>query len=90
MTAINRRAMLKALLGSAAVATIGLVLTLDTAESAPLTTGVGRAALPENPVVEKVAWVRRHRWVCRWHRGRRVCRWRNLWLRGCDGAPCWI
>ncbi len=89
MSAIDRRAMLGVLLDSAVVATIGLVSALDTAESAPLTTGVGRAALLENPV-EKAAWARRHRRVCRWHRGRRVCRWRNLWLHGCGGAPCWI
>jgi hypothetical protein len=77
MTAIDRRS----LLGAAAVATIGLALMPNAAESAPLTIGrsLGRNA---EDLIEKTQvpppgrrWGRR-RWVCWWHRGRRVCGWR--------------
>ncbi len=78
MTEIDRRAMLGALVSGAAVATMGLVLMPDTAESTPFSIGAGRPATPENPV-EKAVWVHRRRVRrCWWRHGRRVCRW--VWI----------
>ena len=84
MTAIQRREMLRFMLGGAVVATAGLGLITGPAESAPLTPSKSLPAPTENLVEEAVYVVRRRRWwrrrrrvrVCWWHRGRRVCRWR--------------
>jgi hypothetical protein len=75
MTAIDRRKMLRILAGGAAIATAGLALIPDAAESAPLLES--HPPTPEVPVEEAV-WVRRRRCrVCWWRRGRRICRWRR-------------
>jgi hypothetical protein len=75
MTAIDRRKMLRILAGGAAIATAGLALIPDAAESAPLLKS--HPAIPEVRVEEAV-WVRRRRCrVCWWRRGRRICRWRR-------------
>ena|SRR5437763_13130270 len=58
MTAIDRRKMLRILAGGAAVATAGLALIPDAAESAALLKS--HLATPEVPVEEAV-WVRRRR-----------------------------
>jgi hypothetical protein len=85
MTAIHRRAMLRAMLGGGAVLTLGLATLIpDPAESAPLTMAAGRPVETESPF-EKAVWVRRRRRrvrvrVCWWRRGRRVCRWRWRWV----------
>jgi hypothetical protein len=85
MTAIHRRAMLGVILGGAATATMGLAALMPgPAESAPLTMSKSLPAPTENPVEEAVVVVRhrrhwvghRRRWVCWWHRGRRICGWR--------------
>jgi hypothetical protein len=72
---VDRRGMLRIVLGVAAAAAMGLTLVPETAEAAPLELGLDRAAPAEN-LVEEAAWVRRRR-VCWWRHGRRVCRWRR-------------
>jgi hypothetical protein len=89
MTAIDRRAMLRTLLGAAAAAaTLGLAL--GTAESAPLTMDAGLIAPAANLVENARVVVHHHRGgttvvhhshrhrrhTCWWHRGHRVCGWR--------------
>jgi hypothetical protein len=82
MTAIDRREVLRVMLGGAVVATAGLALMPVPAESAPLAMSKSLPAATENLVEEAVVVVRRRRWVhrrrrvCWWRRGRRVCRWR--------------
>lgn len=77
MTAIQRREMLRFMLGGAVVATAGLALMPVPAESAPLTVSKSLPATTENFVEGAVVVVRRRRRrVCWWHRGRRICRWR--------------
>jgi hypothetical protein len=87
MTAIHRREMLGVMLCGAVVATAGLALMPVPAESAPLTAPLtmskSRSATTDNLVEEAVVVVRRRRRrvrVCRWHRGRRVCRRRWVWV----------
>ena len=83
MTAIHRREMLGVMLCGAVVATAGLALMAVPAESAPLTMSKSRPATTDNLVEEAVVVVRRRRRrvrVCRWHRGRRVCRRRWVWV----------
>jgi hypothetical protein len=82
MTAIDRREILRVMLGGAAVAAAGLALMPVPAKSAPLATSKNLSAATENPVEEAVVVVRgrrrvyRRRRVCWWRRGRRICRWR--------------
>jgi hypothetical protein len=82
MTAIDRREILRVMLGGAAVAAGGLALMPVPAKSAPLATSKSLSAATENPVEEAVVVVRRRRRVyrrrrvCWWRRGRRICRWR--------------
>ena len=82
MTAIDRREVLRVMLGGAVVATAGLALMPVPAESAPLAISKSLPDTTENLVEEAVVVVRRRRWVhrrrrvCWWRRGRRVCRWR--------------
>ena len=76
MTAIDRRKMLRILAGGAAIATAGLALIPDAAESAPLLKS--HLATPEVPVEKAVVFVRRRRCRrCWWRRGRKICRWRR-------------
>jgi hypothetical protein len=81
MTTIDRRAMLKFLLGSAATATAGLTLVPGSAESAPLASPAGTAVETDSPV-EKAIFVsrragrrpsRRPRRKCWYHHGKKVC-----------------
>lgn len=72
MTTVDRRAMLRLVLGGAAAATAGLALIPGSAESAPLIVSKGLAPELESSVEDVVVRVRRRR-VCRWRRGRRVC-----------------
>ena len=83
MTAIDRREVLRVMLGGAVAATAGLALMPVPAESAPLTISKSLPDTTENLVEEAVVVVRRRRWVhrrrrrvCWWRRGRRTCRWR--------------
>jgi hypothetical protein len=83
MTAIDRREVLRVMLGGAVVATAGLALMPVPAKSAPLAMSKSLSAATENPIEEAVVVVRRRRWVhrrrrrvCWWRRGRRICRWR--------------
>ncbi|MCI4678032.1 hypothetical protein K9U39_17290 [Rhodoblastus acidophilus] len=80
---IDRRSLFRAVLVGAAATAAGAVLGAGVAEALPF----GGHALdghgvvtPEAPIskahVVVVAPRRRRRWVCRWHRGRRVCGWR--------------
>jgi hypothetical protein len=81
MTTIDRRAMLRYLLGGAAVATTGFALVPDQANSAPLTLSRGDAVAVETPV-DQAAFIsrragrrprRRPRTKCWYHHGKRVC-----------------
>jgi len=81
MTAIDRREVLRVMLGGAVVATAGLALMPVPAESAPFAISKSLSAAAENPIEEAVVVVRRRRVyrrrrVCWWRRGRRICRWR--------------
>jgi hypothetical protein len=83
MTAIHRCEMLGVMLGGAVAATAGVASMAVPAESAPLTMSKSRPATTDNLVEEAVVVVRRRRRrvrVCRWHRGRRVCRRRWVWV----------
>jgi hypothetical protein len=84
MPEIDRRAMLRFLLGGGA-AVAGAALPLGRADSAPLVVNQALRTtenLHTDGLVEKAVAVvhtrpvRRRRRVCWWHRGRRVCRWR--------------
>jgi hypothetical protein len=89
MTPIDRRSILKSLLGgAAAAATFGLAL--GPAEAAPLTLDTNLVPPLETPVEKARTTVVHHhrggrtvvhhhhrrRHTCWWHRGRRVCGWR--------------
>jgi hypothetical protein len=82
MTAIDRREVLRVMLGGAVVATAGLALMPVPAKSAPSAVSKSLSAVTENPVEDAVVVVRRRRRVyrrrrvCWWRRGRRICRWR--------------
>jgi len=81
---------LKSILGGAAAVGLGVTLLPSVAEAAPIALEKGLAAKTDRPV-EQVQWGppprpgwgpphrrgRRRRWVCWWHRGRRVCGWRT-------------
>ncbi len=79
MTIIDRRKFVVAALCGAGV---GLALAPDAAGA--LTLGAGETGRLVDPLTDEVhrAQVvvvprrRRRRWVCWWHRGRRVCGWR--------------
>src|SRR5215475_12898522 len=58
MTMIDRRAMLRYLLGGAAVATTGFALVLGQANAAPLTLSTGDAVAVQNPV-DQAAFISR-------------------------------
>jgi hypothetical protein len=87
MTQLDRRAMLRTLVGAAAAAA-AFRLALDPAEAAPLM--VDKAVTPPaETLAEKARTVvvhhhrggrtvvhHRRRHTCWWHRGRRVCGWR--------------
>lgn len=80
MDALDRRKLIGALLCGAAGAA-GLALIPGAAEAMPFNS---RVALNPDDLIEKAQVVvvgphrrpRRRRWVCWWHRGRRVCGWR--------------
>lgn len=81
MTAIDRRSMLSALLGGAAVAIGGLAFSAVPAESVELLIGNADASRA-NSLVDKAQVVivgprhrRRRGRRCWWSRGRRVCSW---------------
>jgi hypothetical protein len=85
MNTIDRRSALREILGgavivTAAVATAGLALIPEEAEAVPLameTSPAGNApGADDYAQVVVVGPRRRRRWVCWWHRGRRVCGWR--------------
>jgi hypothetical protein len=89
MEAMSRRTVLMDILPGAAVAiagvgTIGWAIAPEVADAIPLGVAMGNHMKMED-LVEKARVVvvgsprhrRRHRrWVCWWHRGRRVCGWR--------------
>lgn len=89
MTVMSRRALLANLLPGAVavagIATVGLSLMPDEASAMPALSPSPDQAKPDD-LVEKVQWGYRHhgwrrgprhrRWVCWWHRGRRICGWR--------------
>jgi hypothetical protein len=87
MNEIDRRSVLRDVLGgalvvTAAVATGGLALSPDEVEAVPLATempwasewATDRAQVVVGP--RRRRWGRRRHWVCWWSRGRRVCGWR--------------
>jgi hypothetical protein len=83
MNTIDRRRMLRNILSGAAVATAavaaaGLVLIPDEVEADPLATEMTGTAAGFTDYAQAVVVGprRRRRWVCWWHRGRRVCGWR--------------
>ena len=86
MNAIDRRGMLRNVLGgalvvTAAVATVGLALSPDEVEADPLAMEVPLTTERAQAVVvgpRRGRGRRRRRWVCRWRRGRRVCGW--VWV----------
>jgi hypothetical protein len=85
MEQFNRRAMMRGILCGAAVVGVGLALPPGVAEAMPIDAGL--ANTPDG-LIEDVQWHgnnwhgnnwnrrRGRRWVCWWHRGRRVCGWR--------------
>jgi len=77
MQAIDRRRMLRDVLCGGAVAAVALALTADELNSAPLALEKDLAKQAAD-LAEDAGWRRgrRRRWVCWWHRGRRVCGWR--------------
>jgi hypothetical protein len=79
MTMIDRRAMLKCLLGGTVVATTGLALVPDQVNSAPLTLSRSDVVRPGSSV-EKAVFVSgrrrprsRRRTTCSYHHGKKVC-----------------
>jgi hypothetical protein len=86
MDQLNRRAMMRGILCGAAVVGVGLALPLGAAEAMPVDGSLVNA--PEGLIADAQwstqqwrhgnNWNRRRgrRWVCWWHRGRRVCGWR--------------
>jgi hypothetical protein len=80
MTMIDRRTMLKTLLGGVAVAASGVVLATSQAVSAPLTVSEPEGIAPVNPV-EKAVFVSgrrrprsRRRTTCKHVHGKKVCK----------------
>ena len=87
MDQLNRRAMMRGILCSAAVVGVGLELPLGAAEAMPMDAGLANA--PDG-LIEDVQWGptprrwhgnswhgrRGRQWVCWWNCGRRVCGWR--------------
>ncbi len=79
MTIIDRRGLVRGILCGAAAA--GLALTPGATDAMPFD---NRVAGSPDDLVEKAQVVvvaprrrpRHRRWVCWWHRGRRVCGWR--------------
>lgn len=77
METIDRRGLMRGMLFAAAATAGGVTLASSAAHAMPMDP---RASVP-GPEAEKarvvvVAPRRRRRWVCWWHRGRRVCGWR--------------
>ena len=90
MAAMSRRFLITKALPGAAVAIAGIgaiawTVTPDVAEAVPLAVAKG-AHLRVDDLVEEAQVVvvgprrrprpRHRRWVCWWHRGRRICGWR--------------
>ena len=80
MNTMDRRKFLFAALGAAGA---GLALSTVAADALPLDAGpAARLGDALNADVQRAQVVvvhgrpRRRRWVCWWHRGRRVCGWR--------------
>jgi hypothetical protein len=90
MDAIDRRSALRGILCVAVAAGFSATSLPNTVEAMPLALekGLGNEADDLKVKVQAVAsrsprrpvprprHRRRRRWVCRWHRGRRVCGWR--------------
>lgn len=88
MNTIDRRDALKSIFGGAAAIGLGVSLGMafrsSVAEAAPLALEKDLAAKVDRPVEHAQwgpppgrRWRGRRRWVCWWHRGRRVCGWRS-------------
>ena len=78
MTMMDRRKFLFAALSGAGA---GLTLAAGAVQALPLDAGAARGLADHmKDEVKRVQVVvtrpRRRRWVCWWHRGRRVCGWR--------------
>jgi hypothetical protein len=86
---IDRRSLMRSILGGAAVAAVGgataVTLISDAVEAAPLVLDKSLPAKTDDLVREaqvvvtgprRRRWRRRRRRVCWWRRGRRVCAWR--------------
>jgi hypothetical protein len=93
MSAIDRRALLRVMLGGgAAAATVGLTAIMSPAAAMPPAPGPGQTLTTQGsaPIeaVEQAAVVvtrprprrRVRRRTCFWRAGRRVCRWRWVWI----------
>jgi hypothetical protein len=87
MDQINRRAMVRRILCGAAVVGVSLTFLPGAAEAMPIDASPAKGS---DWLIEDVQWSthgntwrgnnwnrrRGRRWVCWWHRGRRVCGWR--------------
>lgn len=84
---IDRRSMMRSILGGAAVATVGVATAITLApspvEAVPLALDKALPAKTDDLVREAQVVVvnprrrrRRRRQVCWWRRGRRICEWR--------------
>jgi hypothetical protein len=87
MDELNRRSMMRGILCGAAVVGAGLALPPGAAEAMPIDASLANTL---EGLIEDVQWGppsrhwhgnnwrgrRGRRWVCWWHRGRRVCGWR--------------
>ena len=84
MTEHTRRAFIGRLAqGAAAAAAAGTLIgpLFEVAEAMPIAPYRNGAIKPPDPITQAQVVVvgprrRRRRWVCWWHRGRRVCGWR--------------
>ena len=67
----------------AALALAPLTIATPTMAAGPISAEMAsstRQMLNSSKVVEDVRWNRRRH--CNWHRGRRVCSWRRVWVPG--------
>ena len=82
MTEIDQRSALMRLLRGAAVVAAGVAIMPGTSEAMQIASGGAAEVLKSRDLYERAQVVvvgprpRRRRWVCWWHRGRRVCGWR--------------
>lgn len=83
MSALTRRNFIGLAQNAVAVAAVGAIGVhfIEAAEAMPVFPDIGQAAISRD-LVTQAQWGprRRRRWVCWWHRGRRGCGWRWIWV----------